>query len=147
MFIFVIVNKFNRGDFVFYANYISLCNKLNKSPSAVAEEMGFKRSVVTAWKKGRQPREATLMKIADYFGVTVDDLVSNSTTMSYGSTPLLDAKKAIIKNDDGLNEKYAKYDALIDLFDSLPPERQDAVIRQLQEIVRLQKVQDDLLKF
>ena len=63
---------------MFYFNFVNLCNSVNKSPSAVAEEMGFKRSVVTAWKNGRQPRQATLQKIADYFGVSVDDLIAES---------------------------------------------------------------------
>lgn len=54
---------------MFYVKYVGLCNKRNKSPSAVAEEIGFKRSVVTAWKNGRAPRQATLQKIADFFGV------------------------------------------------------------------------------
>ena len=60
---------------VFYNNYIDYCNKVNKSPSAVAEELGFKRSVVTAWKGGRKPRQATLQKIANYFGCSVEDLL------------------------------------------------------------------------
>ena len=65
-----------RGDFVFYYNYVALCNSIEKSPSAVAEEMGFQRSVVTRWRHGTVPRQATLQRIADYFGVTVDDLTS-----------------------------------------------------------------------
>ena len=32
---------------LFYINYVALCNKIGKSPSAVAEELGFMRSVVT----------------------------------------------------------------------------------------------------
>lgn len=65
-----------RGDFVFYYNYVALCNSVEKSPSAVAEEMGFQRSVVTRWRHGTVPRQATLQRIADYFGVTVEDLIS-----------------------------------------------------------------------
>ena len=76
MFTFVRVNKRNVGDLVFYYNFVDLCNKIEKSPSAAAEEMGFQRSVVTRWSKGTTPRQATLQKIADYFGVTVEDLTS-----------------------------------------------------------------------
>ena len=60
---------------LFYINYVALCNKIGKSPSAVAEEMGFMRSVVTRWSKGSVPRQATLQKVADYFGITVDELL------------------------------------------------------------------------
>lgn len=77
---------------MFYSNYVNLCNKLNKSPSAVAEEMGFKRSVVTAWKKGRKPRDPTLQKVADYFGITVEELTAET-------------KKPATKSGDGDDEK------------------------------------------
>jgi transcriptional regulator with XRE-family HTH domain len=85
---------------VFYNNYINLCNKVNKSPSAVAEEMGFKRSVVTAWKNGRMPRQATLQKIADYFHSEVDFLLSdytlNNKTPATGSDGLSESQRELI---------------------------------------------------
>lgn len=62
---------------MFFANYLKLCNKINKSPSAVAEEIGFQRSVVTRWGDGTNPRRATLQKIADYFGISVEELIKN----------------------------------------------------------------------
>lgn len=60
---------------MFYHSYVSLCNKRNISPSAAAEEMGFHRSDVTRWSKGAQPRQATIQKVADYFSVSVQDLM------------------------------------------------------------------------
>lgn len=59
---------------MFYLNFVRLCNGIAKSPSAVAEEMGFQRSVVTRWSKGSVPRKATIEKIADYFGVSSVEL-------------------------------------------------------------------------
>lgn len=59
---------------MFYLNFVRLCNGISKSPSAVAEEMGFQRSVVTRWSKGSVPRKATIEKIADYFGVSSAEL-------------------------------------------------------------------------
>lgn len=81
---------------MFFYNFVNFCNSVGKSPSAVAEEMGFKRSVVTAWKKGRKPRQATLQKISDYFGVSVDDLVAEN-------------EKAATQTDDGLDEVIRLY--------------------------------------
>ena len=60
---------------VFYKNYIALCAKANKSPSAVAEENGLSRTSPNGWKKGKLPRDATIAKLADYFGVASDVLV------------------------------------------------------------------------
>ena len=61
---------------MFYYNFVNLCNKAGISPSAAAEEMGYQRSVVTRWSKGTEPRQATLQKVADYFGISVSDLIS-----------------------------------------------------------------------
>lgn len=59
---------------VFFTNFVDKCNKIGKSPSAVAEEMGYQRSVITRWSKGTAPRQATLQKVAAYFGCTVSEL-------------------------------------------------------------------------
>lgn len=61
---------------MFYSNYVKLCSKLNKSPSAVGEELGFTRASVTGWGNGATPRKSSLIKISDYFGVTVAELMS-----------------------------------------------------------------------
>lgn len=60
---------------MFYSNYVKLCSKLNKSPSAVGEELGFTRASVTGWGNGATPRKSSLIKIADYFGVTAAELM------------------------------------------------------------------------
>ena len=69
---------------LFYINYVALCNKIGKSPSAVAEELGFMRSVVTRWSKGTIPRQATLQKVADYFGVSVEYLLGKEKQPAEG---------------------------------------------------------------
>jgi len=61
---------------LFYSNYVKLCSKINKSPSAVGEELGFTRASVTGWGNGATPRKSSLIKIADYFGVTVSELMA-----------------------------------------------------------------------
>jgi transcriptional regulator with XRE-family HTH domain len=65
---------------MFWENYLQLCNKVGKSANAVAAEIGFKSSgTVTGWKDGKIPYERNLKKIADYFGVTVDDLIGDDS--------------------------------------------------------------------
>lgn len=59
---------------MFYANYVRLCNSVNKTPSAVALEIGIQKSTVTRWGHGTKPNYATMQKVADYFGVTVEEL-------------------------------------------------------------------------
>lgn len=60
----------------FYEKYLCLCNSINKSPSAVALELKIGKPSVTRWKNGASPRDATVLKIADYFGVPVTELMS-----------------------------------------------------------------------
>lgn len=62
---------------MFYDNFVKLCNSIDKSPSAVALEIGVQKSTVTRWKNGSMPTDATAQKIADYFGVSVDQLLGN----------------------------------------------------------------------
>lgn len=61
---------------MFYDNYIRLCNSVNKTPSAVAVEMGISKTSVNRWKNGSYPTDATMLRIANYFKVTVDVLKS-----------------------------------------------------------------------
>lgn len=60
---------------MFWDNFVRQCEKIEKSPSAVSEELDFNRSAVTAWKNGALPRVASRKKIADYFGITVEELM------------------------------------------------------------------------
>ena len=62
---------------MFYDNFVRLSVRKGLSPSAAAEEMGFKRSVVSRWKAGAVPRQATLQRIADFFGANVRELVED----------------------------------------------------------------------
>lgn len=60
----------------FYEKCLCLCNSINKSPSAVALELKIGKPSVTRWKNGASPRDATVLKIANYFGVTVTELMA-----------------------------------------------------------------------
>lgn len=42
---------------------------------AVAEELVFSNSMPTSWKNGALPRMSSRKKIADYFGITVEELM------------------------------------------------------------------------
>ena len=62
---------------MFYDVYLSLCKRSNKKPSVVAAELGINKSNVSNWKNnGYTPRGEALQKIADYFGVTADYLLT-----------------------------------------------------------------------
>lgn len=60
---------------MFWNNFLAQCAKKGKSPAVVAEELGFSNSATTCWKNGSLPRMSSRKKLADYFGVTVDELM------------------------------------------------------------------------
>lgn len=73
---------------MFYDIYLSLCNKIRKKPSAVAAELGINKSNVSNWKSsGYTPRGETLQKIADYFHVSTDVLLSSERLSNVSLQP------------------------------------------------------------
>ena len=78
---------------MFKENFIRLCNQRGVAPTVVCKEIGLSDEVYSKWTDESVPRRATLMKIADYFGVTVDDLLKEE------KAPTAEAEEA-----DELNE-------------------------------------------
>lgn len=62
---------------MFKENFTKLCANKNESPSAVCVKIGLTDSAYTKWKDDSVPRKTTLIKIADYFGVTVESLLED----------------------------------------------------------------------
>lgn len=64
---------------MFYDIYKELCAKNDLTPSGAAAKIGFNRASVTVWKNtGKAPKQDLLLKIADYFGVTTDYLLTGA---------------------------------------------------------------------
>lgn len=76
---------------MFWNNLVLLCNKRNISPNTVALSLGLSNATATKWKQGAIPRNTTLKKIADYFNITVDELLEGSQEKEKGT--LLSAPK------------------------------------------------------
>lgn len=60
---------------MFKENFIRLCNERGEFPSVVCKQVGITPAAFSKWTDESVPRRATLMRIADYFGVSVDDLL------------------------------------------------------------------------
>jgi transcriptional regulator with XRE-family HTH domain len=59
----------------FYNNFLRLCESAGKKPSAAAEEAGLSKSLVSRWKQGKGFTDASALKLAQYFGCSLDDLL------------------------------------------------------------------------
>lgn len=56
---------------MFYEKLVSLCVERGTTPTAVCKSLGLAESAAVRWKKGASPHRTTLVKIANYFGVSV----------------------------------------------------------------------------
>ena len=59
---------------MFWDRFIKLCSERNVKPNQVTKEIGLSTATATDWKKGSVPRDVTMRKLADYFGVSVEYL-------------------------------------------------------------------------
>lgn len=59
-------------------NLCELMQKRGVSSCKLAKKIGVHVSTVTNWKEGNSPKIEHLKKVADYFGVTVDELLSDN---------------------------------------------------------------------
>lgn len=62
---------------MFYDNFKTLCEKEGSTPTGIAKKLGFSGNAAYTWKNGKSPTAKTLQKIADYFNVTVNDLLAD----------------------------------------------------------------------
>lgn len=58
----------------FYEKYLMLCDKNQKTPSGAALEMGLSKTTVNRWKNGGGITDATILKVATFFGVPKEEL-------------------------------------------------------------------------
>ena len=67
---------------MFYDIYLQLCHSIKKSPSAVAVEIGISKPTVNRWKNGGSATDATKLKIAEYFNISIDKLAESEERQS-----------------------------------------------------------------
>lgn len=67
-----------------YETFQELLNKRGLKPFDVSKATGISSSTLTDWKKGRSvPKQDKMQKIADFFGVSVDYLMTGEESNGY----------------------------------------------------------------
>lgn len=64
---------------MFWRNFKNLCESAGTSPNAVCASIGLSTATATYWKNGTIPKIDALIKLADYFNVSIDYLVGRDT--------------------------------------------------------------------
>lgn len=99
----------------FYYVFLNLCNKVGKTPSKVALEIGTSKPAVTRWKSGSMPSDATLVKLAEYFNVSVEYLKGET-----------DIKKAPLSEESEAAAEFAN------LYESLTAEQRQVILAAMR---------------
>lgn len=63
---------------MFWERFEQLCKKNGSKPNPVVKELGLSNSITTKWKNGAIPNGEILLKIADYFNVSIDYLMGRT---------------------------------------------------------------------
>ena len=64
---------------MFYERFIQLCKNSNVKPSPLLESLGLTNANLKRWRNGSSPTANNAKLIADYFGVSIDYLIGNTT--------------------------------------------------------------------
>ena len=81
---------------MFFDVFCQLCKEKGMSANGVAKDLSIASGTVSEWKKGRSPQNATLLRIANYFGVSIDYLLGKSETPSPAAISFTAEENAII---------------------------------------------------
>ena len=62
----------------FKEKFVNLYNQKGETPTFVCRQIGLSNAAYSCWTDESIPRRATLQRIADYFGVSVDYLLGKT---------------------------------------------------------------------
>ncbi len=94
---------------MFYDNFVALCASVDKTPAYVGRELGIDKSTISCWKARKtKPSDVNAQKIADYFGVTVEELMGKGI------------KKDPVPKDGAVSQEKQQ---LLDMIDGLSDEQ------------------------
>ena len=110
---------------MFYDNFLELCNSVGEKPSAVALKLGISKATVSNWKRRKNgATDATALKIANYFGITVDELKTGIK-----KEPSIPTDEELDKND----AMWSAYDGVLDSTNGLSLHDTDIILKMLKD--------------
>jgi transcriptional regulator with XRE-family HTH domain len=115
---------------MFKQNFINICIDRGVAPTAVLREIGIAHATFTNWTNDSVPRQTTLVKIADYFGITPDDLLRDPAEKA--STPTAEPAEP--------NRPLSSFETeILDLIDQLTVKELREFKAQLEETIKNRK--------
>lgn len=128
-----------KGEQIMYEIFSELLQKYGVTPYKVSKETGVSQSTLSDWKRGLStPKLDKLQKIADYFGVTVNYLMTGHEDVE-SSSDSQTQKKTLTSRDtkeitEMLNnmENLLKQDGLMFDGDPATPEAIDSILSAMK---------------
>lgn len=113
---------------MFYEKYARLCAERGLSVTGVARALHITPNAPSAWANGATPRNSTLKRIADYFGVDVSYFYKDDEIESKDDKiveKFIDELKRDLTDDEQL---------LLDIFRTMTDEQKTAMMKEAMRI-------------
>lgn len=107
---------------MFKNNFIKLCVEKGVAPTAVCQQIGLSNAAFSSWTDDSVPRRTTLIKIADYFQVPLESLLSDGPNEEQKETAPQDIP-------EGLSQLDAE---IIKIYSTLPEEKKQQALSYLE---------------
>lgn len=110
---------------MFYDNFMLLCEKNQIKPYTALKNIGIEsNSILSRWRAGATPRSTTIKMIAEYFGVTPEELL-----FGIKKEPSIPTDEELDKNDAMLSA----YDGVIEDTNGLSLHDTDIILKMLKD--------------
>lgn len=122
-------------DMTFFKNIERLCKEKGISVTALGQELGLSNATTAGWRRGSQPRGKTLKMLADYFNVTVDQLMANPQMTVNDNHGIIGSTHAPVTIINGSERKLSEQEvALLAIFGNLSVVDQAKLIVYAEEL-------------
>ena len=116
-----------------YEIFEQLLQKYGVSAYKVSKATGVTQSTLSDWKRGRStPKSENMKKLADYFGVSIDYLMTGNEETSDKEPQLKPKDERDIKNILANTEQLLKQDGLMFDGDPASPEAIESILSAMQ---------------
>lgn len=110
---------------MFYDNFMLLCEKNQIRPYTALKNIGIEsNSILSRWRAGATPRSTTIKMIADYFGVTPEELL-----FGIKKEPSIPTDEELGKND----AMWSAYDGVLESTNGLSLHDTNIILKMLKD--------------
>lgn len=110
---------------MFYDNFMLLCEKNQIRPYTALKNIGIEsNSILSRWRAGATPRSTTIKMIADYFGVTPEELL-----FGIKKEPSIPTDEELDKND----AMWSAYDGVLESTNGLSLHDTNIILKMLKD--------------